>query len=273
MTCLVAAAVLALFAAQSAAPSPAEPTPNAWIDVRLGDAAAVVQQRLGDPLRVTQESAGVTALRYLVNGMNDFALIFERANRVIAIRLRHTESSKVSPVVVTDAAGVSLGDSLELLQRKRGTPSKTNTVDGNEVAIYHSVEGVETDYELHDGVVSSIAAVASPGDIGRFTKEPGAAVIDHDGTSQDHAIVDRQPSERTGVDWEYVYVAYHPCDGSTRWKSAGRASSGGRSSTISSTSCVPPRARRARSSSTSRPTSASLDARYRLPPRGRNDQR
>jgi hypothetical protein len=102
-------------------------------------------------------------------------------------------------------------------------PSKTNTVEGNEVAFYHSVDGIETDYELHDAKVASITLIASPGDIGRFVKEPGAAAVDHDGTSQDRAIVDRQPSEKTGVDWEYVYVAYHPCDGSTRWKVNGQS--------------------------------------------------
>jgi hypothetical protein len=223
MTHLVAVVVLAAYGGPSAPPSRAAAEPaHSWVDVRLGDPIRAVQDRLGDPLRETQMRDGEIALRYLVHDMNALALVYERANRVIAIRLRSNDAAKPASAV-TDPAGVSLADSLGTLEQKRGTRSRTITAEGADIAVYYSADGIESDYELHDGAISAITVSASAGDVRRFVKEPGAALVDHDGNSQDRAIVVRQPSEMTGIHWEYVYIAYHPCDGSTRWKVNGQS--------------------------------------------------
>jgi hypothetical protein len=38
------------------------------------------------------------------------------------------------------------------------------------------------------------------------------------GDSTADAILDVQQNETDGVDWEYVYLSYHPCDHDTLWK-------------------------------------------------------
>lgn len=196
---------------------------SAWIDVRLGDSLADVQQRLGDPLRRVKLDDGGTALRYLIHDMTALAFVYERGNRVVAIRIRADDSATKAAAPIVDAAGGAVGDAWEALERRRGKPTNTGHIEGADIAVYVASDGSRTRYEIVGGKVNAILLSASPDDVARFVRNPGTGIVEHDGDSAAHAIVVLQRSEKLGVDWEYVYLAYHPCDESTRWKLAKQA--------------------------------------------------
>lgn len=178
-------------------------TPTRWLGVALGEPIAAVRATLGDPLDEKDLGDGLIKSVYLAADNSAFVGVDRKNGVVVMISLQPVKGSTVD---LADPYGIRLGDLEQAVQKTRGKPDSTDNGDGADRWIYGSAPAWR--YIFHNGVLGEIIAIdpnAAPS---------AAAAADppvHSGSSMADAIVIKGENEMTGVEWEYAYLAFHPC--------------------------------------------------------------
>ena len=187
---------------------------GSWIDAHPGDAVPDVRARLGDPLRrVLAED--VYASRYTIAKLTAYAVLYEKSGRVVEIRVFSRGSGDPAPSV-TDPYHVSLGSSYDSLKTTRGTPTYNATQQHDYVAGYQNSDGTRSLYEFSNEKVVAIEMLVTLESLAPLPSP--APFSEHTGDSIAQAIVDIQATDQVATDWEYLYLAHHPCADDTQWK-------------------------------------------------------
>jgi len=188
-----------------------------WHGITLGAPAAPLRTVLGDPLRVIAfDNAARDVARYWLPGSNStYVLVVEERGYVVSFHT-FTDETPSAPIetVPPDPFGVRLGQTLESV--KAAHPQFRDGVDesGDPFLLgrLSSTTGVEYSFE-NDRVRSFQWAMSAP-----IEKPELAPLLGASGDAFSSAILDMQQNERDGVDWEYRYLAFHPCTQTARWK-------------------------------------------------------
>ena len=177
-----------------------------WLHVSLGEPIAAVRANLGDSLAERDLGDGLTKSLYFVADNAAFLGVDRKNGVVVMISLEAAESPG-SPVSVTDPSGIRLGDTEQHVLAVRGTPDSTDNGDGADRLLYGS--GAVWHYVFRDGKLVMIILSDAHGvtAVSSGVAEP----VLHSGSSVADAIVIKGENAMTGVDWEYAYLAYHPC--------------------------------------------------------------
>jgi len=224
---LVAAVVLPARAADNG------PYPS-FLGATLGQPAKELRTTLGDPLLVTLfpdalVKAGVpvtpgmpsqrTARFWIAPSTQTFALIAERDGVVTSIEL-YIDGTLAGPPdgLPTSPSGISIGMTGEDVVRIHGAPQMQSA--GAITYIFKG--GIIERYDLANGLVHAITFFLAPNvAASTINSDAGPSLAQFslpDGLTPDTAILDMMPSEKPGVRWEYLWLAFHPCDGRTPWK-------------------------------------------------------
>jgi len=217
---LPAAGALALATGASLC-APARSAPAAqitWNHVVLGMPASGLRTLLGDPLRVLTPSDGSERIaRYWLPGSRStFFLVFEQRGYV---KTFEAFTSKMDAGrfdnVPPDPQGIRLGDTLAHVRERNPAYQLTTEDDGTPSLTGRSASpAAGVGYEFASGLVRSFMWVAQI--------DPSLPLLpqlaDPAGDTPAAAILDVQANEADGVAWEYMYVAFHPCDGEQGWK-------------------------------------------------------
>jgi len=172
---------------------------------------AEVRSRLGDPLTTADLGNGTEFWAYTTDANSRAASMTIASGRMMSLRLH-----ALGAYTLTDPSGVSIGDDESAVIRKRGQPQSRTTLQDHAALVY-SVDGHTTNaYIFVDGKVESFAAWTTP----EFLKSLPAVDLPNipDGRSMESAIVDGQTTDKSAVDWEYLYLAVHPCNADAHWK-------------------------------------------------------
>lgn len=207
-----------------------------WLGVTMGEPAAGLKARLGDPVLITKfpddlVASGGTALpgmpderkaRYLIPGTDfGFLVVTERNGYVAGLQAFHDGKSGLDRVSA-DPNGVTLGmTEADVLKHAPGAVRR-----GDDLRVAGDGDGAFTQYTLKDGVVRNIIWNGPLHPDGT----PLPPLTAPDGLSTATAIDDGMTDERAGVRWEYLYLFLHPCAPDTRWKrtTQGLSTNGGR---------------------------------------------
>jgi hypothetical protein len=111
-----------------------------------------------------------------------------------------------------DPFGVKLGTPETTLQQLRGKADATDNSDGVDRFLFGT--SPMWHYIFRDGALGMIILTAHSSNATPAAPDPPL----HAGTSFADAIVIKNETETTGVDWEYAYLAYHPCNAWVRRK-------------------------------------------------------
>jgi len=182
----------------------------------LGMPAGDLRPSFGDPLRIlTFQDGGRRAARYLSPDSSGLIVVIEERGYVQGVGIfAVTKGGDPSKIFPADPNGVVLGDTIQTVESRR-LDARKQTDDKGAVTIVGKLSPeAGYSYEFKDGKVASIYwGVPVP---------KGApdlpALTEPDGGSPAGAITIVQNSEMTGVQWEYRFLAFHPCDGDTGWK-------------------------------------------------------
>ncbi|HET7814637.1 MAG TPA: hypothetical protein VFL13_09720 [Candidatus Baltobacteraceae bacterium] len=178
----------------------AQTASTTWFGVSLGETTAYVRAALGDPIDDRAIGEGLIKSRYLVDG-NKAILGVDRKDGVVVMISLTTASNEKSDAA--DPFGIKLGTAESAVQTKRGTPDALDNGDGADRFLYGSAPTWR--YIFHDGALSTIIVNES---------FPPAPVHDpplHTGTSISDAVIIKNETAVTGVEWEYAYLSFHPC--------------------------------------------------------------
>lgn len=193
-------------------------TPVTWNGVTLGEPVSALRPILGDPLRVVPSSDGtMRAGRYWIAGSDaTFVIVLESRGVVEAFHAFVTEMTPGGfSNVPADPSGVRLGDTLESVKTVHPGFHSETTDDGAPQLDGRIGEfGPAVTYGFKDGSVRSFQWTLPVA--GGTPAQPLLTVPA--GDSPATAILDMQKNERSGVDWEYMYLAFTSCDGKTHWK-------------------------------------------------------
>jgi hypothetical protein len=210
-------AVVAFLAYGSAGAVAAEPQVT-WNNVTLGAPVSALRARVGDPLRVLVMEDGATrvARYWLAGSPSTFYLVVEKRGYVEGINAFSTDLSPGKfENVPADPSGVRLGDTLESVKvahpgfRSETAGDGTQQLFGN---VASPAAGII--YEFQSGRVRSFHwATPIPEGLPDLPILPEPA-----GDTIATSILAVQNDEMAGVRWEDIYVAFHPCDGTTLWK-------------------------------------------------------
>ena len=200
-----------------------------WNGVTLGAPVSTLRPALGDPLRIVASPDGsLHAARYWIAGSNaTFFIVLDKRGTIEAV---HAFTTTMEPNafanVPADPSGVRLGDTLESVKAAHPKFRPETTDDGAPQLVGLVGDSTEVTYEFNDRRVRSFQWTLPVAD-GAPAQPPLA--MPH-GDSIATAILDTQKDESNGVRWEYMYLAFTPCDGETSWRSKGQAliNSGGR---------------------------------------------
>ncbi|HEY1976980.1 MAG TPA: hypothetical protein VGG89_10565 [Candidatus Baltobacteraceae bacterium] len=193
--------------------------PIAWQGIELGAPVAALRERLGDPSRVltADDHPEFQVRRYWIAGADStFVLVISRRGYIEAVHV-FTTAPPVQALAgaAPDPSGVRLGDTLDDVKTKH-SDFTSDTADDGAVRLSgraSQAPGVVVTYEFAGGKVRSFQWTIP-------VTATGAAAVpaEPSGDSATTAILDVQGNEFTGVRWEYMYVAFHPCDEHTSWK-------------------------------------------------------
>jgi hypothetical protein len=204
-----------------------------YLGATLGQPAAELRSTFGDPLLVTvfpdfyiQHGMPVPpsaipqrTARYWMPPTAAFKLISERDGVVTGIELS-MQGALTGPVpgLPADPAGISIGASPADVIAKRGQP-QTRT-DKN--LSYVLSNGIVATYGIENDLVTTIfyflLPTVSPSTINPAAGPSLSPLAEGDGSTMETALLDLVPTEQPGVRWDYLYLAFHPCDGTTQWK-------------------------------------------------------
>jgi hypothetical protein len=223
---LMAAVALPANAADGAYPS--------FLGATLGQPAQELRATLGDPILVTAFPDALikagrtidptmpsqrTARFWIPPATTTFALISERDGVVTSIEL-FVAGIVTGPIAGLPASptGVSIGMAVDDAISRRGAPAAHTESH----LTYAFKGGIAETYGIQNGLINSITFLLLP-TIATSTINPNAGPSlapfrEPDGMTPDTAILDMMPKEDPGVRWEYIYLAFHPCDGTTQWK-------------------------------------------------------
>ncbi|MBV9102457.1 MAG: hypothetical protein JO060_02640 [Candidatus Eremiobacteraeota bacterium] len=157
---------------------------------------------------------GKVTYDFVLHAMTLFAGMPIESGRVGLLQIRKIHSQ--SGPSVTDPSHVSIGDTESDVVAKRGTPWLRTTLHNHVALLYDNNEDTTSAYEFVDGKVDTIILGAKPAYLNSLPPAPMPTLPD--GTSVDRAIIDGQSTDKSAVDWEYLYLAANPCNGDSRWK-------------------------------------------------------
>jgi hypothetical protein len=192
-------------------------TPLTWNGITLGEPVSSLRPALGDPLRIVASPDGsLHAARYWIAGSNaTFVIVLEKRGVVEAFHAFVTEMEPEFANVPPDPSGVRLGDTLQSVKTVHPGFRMETTDDGATQLVGRVGDtGVDATYEFKDGRVRSFQWTQPVADEAPAHPSLTMPAGDSPGT----AILDMQKDERSGVEWEYMYLAFTPCDGDARWK-------------------------------------------------------
>jgi hypothetical protein len=201
----------------------ADAPPFAWLGVTIGAPAAPLRQTLGDPLLLTgfnDAAPPYRAARYELEGTTILLLVTEAWGRVSGLQafVRETPESPIS--MPPDPSGIVLGQTIEEVVAKH--PRAQRSVEGDWVWLVETVSGhpdIKVAYKFFlTGRLVSIGYLRTSSSGAKPPSDALPALAEAAGDSYENAIVDGQKHEMTGVDWEYLYLALHPCAPNQRWK-------------------------------------------------------
>ena len=207
--------VVALAAGASSAS--ASPTPAAgvtWHGVTLGMPVSDLRLRLGDPLRAVAFDNARRVARYWIPHAHALFFVIEDRGYVVGFR---AESDSAPNAQVTgvppDPSGVLIGDPLDGVKALHPDFHYDTPAGDRPTLSGRASPSVGVVYEFAGDRVQSFqwGMALAPGAPDR------PDLVQPSGNSIADAILDVQTNESDGVDWEYVYLSYHPCDGTTRW--------------------------------------------------------
>jgi hypothetical protein len=199
------------------------PLPFTWLGVTIGQPAAQLRPALGDPLLVTgftDSGPAYREARYAIEGTHAFLVVTEQFGRVRSFRAVLFETPDAPVAMTPDPSGITLGLTTDQVAAKH--PNANRRVDGDWVWLYEPVAGQRNLAVLYKffltGRLQSIDYFLAPND--KATPPPGAfpALTEPAGNSYDSAILDGAKDEISGVTWETLYLALHPCAPNQRWK-------------------------------------------------------
>ncbi|HEX3466771.1 MAG TPA: hypothetical protein VHT05_01580 [Candidatus Elarobacter sp.] len=126
--------------------------------------------------------------------------------------------------VEADPSGIRLGQTRSEIATARPGAKPWTDDDGN-VHLQEQIDdarGLVADYRFSgDRLVADTWLVDEEKD---GPPLPGAVpYADPAGDSPATAILDAQTRERDGIDWEYVYLRFHPCGGAATWRATGQS--------------------------------------------------
>ncbi len=200
-------------------------SPITWNNVTLGTPVSTLRPLLGDPLRVLTSDNGATRIgRYWIAGSDStFFLVLEKRGYVEAFHAFATQAAAGGfRDVPPDPSGVHLGDTLDSVKAAHPDFHPETADDGAQQLVGRVANpqaGVVYEFQdghlrsFHWGVHVADALPALPALAGPAGDAPASAILDV------------QKSETEGVRWEYLYLAFHPCDGGASWKLAQQAMS------------------------------------------------
>ncbi len=190
-----------------------------WHGIVLGTPASKLKATFGDPLRITQGNDERVARYWIPGDDATFFLITEQRGYIFAFHA-FTTSTPIAALenVPADPSGVHLGDTIQTVEQLH--PSfKTETGDQGEPMLIGPGPLPDTAviYDFDQGRVHSFAwQMEVPAGL------PALPMLtEPDGSSMSNAIVDVQSDEFAGVHWEYLFIAFQPCDGNTAWRPSG----------------------------------------------------
>jgi hypothetical protein len=232
---MAAAALLAVVLAVSDAPSGGGERGPRWFGLAFGTAVVSYRPLLGDPLRVVRFPEAMTgsgagpdpaqpserkARFWLAAAPGSFLIVTERHGAVAGIEA-FTTASPSAPIgaVEADPSGVRLGSTLDDVVAKH--PAAVRSVDTagdvHLTGLVDAARGITGDYRFAGGRLVADAWFTRPASDG--PQLPGATpYVDPAGDGETTAILDAQANERDGVAWEYLYLRFHPCDGTAAWR-------------------------------------------------------
>jgi hypothetical protein len=188
-----------------------QPATAPWFGVALREPIAQVRATLGDPLDENDLGDGITKSRYFVDG-NTAILGVDRKNGVVVMLSVTSAGSQMSDAA--DPFGVKLGTAESAVEHQRGKPDATDNGDGADRLLYGN--GPTWHYIFRNGVLGMIIVSAPPSATVASATIPDPPL--HTGASLADAIVIKNENATTGVDWEYAYLALHPCTATVRRK-------------------------------------------------------
>ena len=182
-----------------------------WLGVSLGEPVAAVRTSLGDPVDEEDLGDGLTKSRYLVADNTAFLGVDWKNGVVVMLSLEPLPGESVAQA---DPSGAKIGDTEARIQTLRGKPDSTDNGDGADRWNYGSDPTWR--YIFRNGTLGMIinSSLSAMPDAQHAPPVPPL----HNGTSIANAIVIKGENAMTGVHWEYVYLAFHPCPGNAKRK-------------------------------------------------------
>jgi hypothetical protein len=197
--------------------TPAAQAQITWNKVTLGAPVSSLRPLLGDPLRIVLSSDGATRVgRYWIAGSpSTYFLVLEKRGYIEGFDAFTEASPSGLENAPPDPSSARLGDTLESVKATHPDFHSATDDDGAQQLVGRSANPVAgVVYEFQNGRLRSFQWGVHIDDA-----LPALPVLTSPaGDSLASSIIDIQSNEKQGVDWEYLYLSFHPCDRDTRWK-------------------------------------------------------
>lgn len=215
-------------------PAGAQVAPPAWLGATFERPAAELRTVLGDPVLVTRlpdaspspppGARSERKARYILSLREPlFLIVSERHGVVVGIEaFSNRPLSAESQTVAPDPSGVRLG-ATEAVVRAAHPEARpvTDSFGDTQLAVPVSPRYIAA-YRMQTGRVTAITWFARP------ESDPaadGPPLSEPAGDSPATAVLDVQKTEDDGILWEFVWEAYHRCDGRNPWQKKSVATS------------------------------------------------
>ncbi|MFN2459265.1 MAG: hypothetical protein ABR591_01030 [Candidatus Velthaea sp.] len=223
MTNVWAALLLAAWAFRAdpaGPPGTAGPPPDTpgWLGVTLGEPAAGLRGRLGDPLLVRPYGISRVASYLRADDPAAALNVTERDGVVFAVEYVRERPEPNAALTARDPYGIAVGMPVKDLAAKRGKPAIETTN-----SLYYPVDSqsrATVIYRFEDGRIDSIKLVGSPANAAGNDKLPQIAEARGDGYGT--AILDLSESVPESQHFRERYLAVHDCAGTGRTATAER---------------------------------------------------
>lgn len=179
--------------------------------------ASALRPLIGDPLRIIAFDNNVAHMArfWLPGGKATYFLVSEERGYVKGFDIfSEVALDGVLKTVPPDPSGVHLGDTLDTVKTMHPAFRAEMGSDGSPQLIGPIVTNVAAVYEFANGRVRGMHWISKLDD----ARPDLAPISEPAGDSEGHAILNLQPNETEGVDWEYRYIAFHPCAENAAWK-------------------------------------------------------
>jgi hypothetical protein len=220
LTMPATAQTLTVAQSSTATPSPA-PVQADFEGIRLGDSASALVARLGEPLLAqVQVADGISETDYLYLNSYGNALLFVHILRgnVAGISMKPVLLPPVSASTapMPSALGVALGDPASKIEAlPKNQLMSVNTSEGDVTSTYRGANGWQYVFTNTDDKVAWIEVYLMPAALKALPNLPEPTL--HTGNSIADAIAIAAPTEKIGIQAEYIYVAAHPCTNGGQW--------------------------------------------------------